>query len=178
MCYFIDLSYDSAQNEKASSSIAEQVATSTMAPERSRKRLRASSDELESVLFAQADFVTAATHNEGSRPAKRERLTARKGGWPAAGNPSHQRTIQEYTAEKPGWEQKLAKCKNALARSIVQNAFMTHAPNLHIRYLRQNKVRLKLWGGPTPGSPYKKITLVPYLTFFQWADLALKDGTE
>ena len=125
MCYFIDLSFDSAQNEQASLSIADHVATSTMAPERSRKRLRASSDKIESVLFSGEVGPVAASSS------KRVRITTtkhQKAGWASAAKPSKHRTEQEYTSKKPGWDDKLAKCKNALARSVVQNASAQYTP--------------------------------------------------
>ena len=115
-----------------------------MAHEASQKRLRASSNELESILLlgqldpvAAADRTgtnsTAATQNGGFVSSSRcVRLTATKhkrGGYASAGKSSHQRTAQEYTSKEPGWEHKLAKCKNALARSVVQNTFTKHTPS-------------------------------------------------
>ena len=119
MCYFIDLLIHSANNEQASVSIADQLPTSTMGPERS---VRASSEEIDSVLFS----------GEVAPSSKQVRTIATKHqgrGWASATQASIHRTEEDYHSKKPGWDNKLSKCKNTLARSVVESAFTKHTPN-------------------------------------------------
>ena len=67
--------------------------------------------------------------DQATRPAKRARASTgkpRKGGWLAASHSARTRPMQEYTDKKQKWDRKIQKCKNALARTIVRNAFAEH----------------------------------------------------
>ena len=135
MCYFIELLLHSADNEQASVSMADQLLASTLASEPSRKRLRALSDEIESILFSDLDPVAAAdgsstnsaavSEDEGRAPSSKRART----GWDSAAEPSKHRSAQDFASKKPAWEVKLAKCKNAMARAVVENAFAKNTPN-------------------------------------------------
>ena len=70
--------------------------------------------------------------NGGSAPpSKRARINTTKQhkGWQSASKPARNRTAEELRLKKPVWQAKLAKLKNALARSVVQNAFTKHTPS-------------------------------------------------
>ena len=134
MCYFVELLINSANNQQACLSIADGLPTFIMGPERSRKRVRATSDEIEAVLFSgEVAPITAPSTNPITAPSsKRARITAtnhQERGWASAAQPAIHRTEKEYNSEKPGWDNKLAKCKNALARSVVESAFAKHTPS-------------------------------------------------
>ena len=83
------------------------------APKPILRRVRAESNEIDSILFSDLDSVAAADGSSTNSAAK----------------PSKKRTAQEFISKKSVWEYKLAKCKNALARSVVQNAFTKHTPS-------------------------------------------------
>ena len=108
-------------------------------PQSSRKR--ASSAELDSILFSDFNSVATAqgsgtnsagvSANAGRAPSsKRARTTTKKHqkGWDSAGKPAKHRTAQDSASKKPMWEAKLAKCKNKLARAVVDKAFAKNTP--------------------------------------------------
>lgn len=89
------------------------------------------------MLFSRSNSAAAArqggsgSSDQVTRPAKRACLIVGKQNkeeWTAASHSSSTRSMQEYVDKKEGWDPKLKKCKNALARTTVCKAFAGHEP--------------------------------------------------